>query len=381
MNGRSTIAPSSRHSPQTVMIHPTFQKVLLLLVLVVLFDAHYVYKFFTESDDSGHAQAEVGVVHLMSPERGLKGGSSGGSTTSQHVAADGGSAVKKHKLEPSWKADKRLNPQSSQHAASAAGGGGSTSVKKHKLEPSWKHDKRMNPNTAASENEEDHVGISPQRYNSLDTSDKLQELSLEVQLWKGRYEMTVEKLHRLESTFQHADSNQEMQDHELHALMYEGIDVENANIPIQKLASSADDQNELYDPYKTDVFDPNEETYGVDMHILKILRAAGVEIDEELASILPTWEDIVSMYGDKPIISGLETCEAYRENVRPEDRMTGPAGMFNTGTNLLYELMKVNCDIKEARLKPRREPKHNGMRWQAPVSVFCFLYFDIDFAF
>lgn len=266
--------------------------------------------------------------------------------------------------------------------------------KKHKLEPSWKTE-RMNPMIAEPingyqqhqqqpqqyEEQEDHLGISSSRFNSLDPTAQLEELSLEVQLWKGRYEMTAKKLHRLEQTFENAGAEgsglEGLKDHEVHALMYEGLDVEAVNVNPGSL-TTADDGNELYDPYKTDVFDHATETYGVDEHILKILRAAGVEIDEELASILPTWEDIVSMYGDKPIISGLETCEPYRESVRPEDRMTGPAGMFNTGTNLLFELMKVNCDIKEARMKPRREPKHNGMRWQAPVSFLCFV---VDIAY
>ena len=110
-------------------------------------------------------------------------------------------------------------------------------------------------------------------------------------------------------------------------------------------------------------------SHGVDPHITNILHSANItQIGKDLANVLPTWEDIVGMYGDHPIISGLETCEAYREKVKPEDRMTGPAGMFNTGTNLLRELLTRNCDIKEARLKPEREPKHNGMRGQVPVS-------------
>ncbi|KAL7528163.1 hypothetical protein ACHAWF_002461 [Thalassiosira exigua] len=111
----------------------------------------------------------------------------------------------------------------------------------------------------------------------------------------------------------------------------------------------------------------NEETYGVDEHIVKILHAASVEIDEELAGQLPTWDDVVSLYGDKPIVRGLETCERYRDTVQPRDRMLGPAGMFNTGTNLLFELMKTNCDIKEGRGSPTHfEPRENGMRWQPP---------------
>ena len=212
-----------------------------------------------------------------------------------------------------------------------------------------------------------HLGLSPDAFNSLDASAKLEELSLEVQLWKGRYEMTKKKLDILEIEFQHGSNG--LADHEINHLMYDGMDTEGMNLDVQKLANEHDDQNEMYDPKKTEVFEHSEETYGLDKHILKILHAAGVDIDEELAATLPAWEDIVSMYGDKPIISGLETCEVYRDQVKPEDRMIGPAGIFNTGTNLLFELLKSNCDIKEARLKPRREPKlHNGIRWQAPVS-------------
>ena len=111
----------------------------------------------------------------------------------------------------------------------------------------------------------------------------------------------------------------------------------------------------------------NTDTFGVDEHIVKILTAANIQLDEELASQLPTWDDIVSMYGDKPIIYGLETCQTYRDTVLPADRMLGPAGIFNTGTNLLFELMKGNCNIKEAKTSTtHREPKRNGMRFQPP---------------
>lgn len=111
----------------------------------------------------------------------------------------------------------------------------------------------------------------------------------------------------------------------------------------------------------------NDHTFGIDEHIVNILTAANIQLDAELASQLPSWGDIVSMYGDKPIIHGLETCKKYRDTVDPADRMLGPAGLFNTGTNLLFELMKANCNIKEARTsKTHREPTRNGMRFQPP---------------
>ena len=111
----------------------------------------------------------------------------------------------------------------------------------------------------------------------------------------------------------------------------------------------------------------NDETFGIDEHIVNILTAANIQLDAELASQLPSWDDIVSMYGEKPIVHGLETCKTYRDTVEPADRMLGPAGIFNTGTNLLFELMKANCNIKEARTsKTHREPMRNGMRFQPP---------------
>jgi len=127
-------------------------------------------------------------------------------------------------------------------------------------------------------------------------------------------------------------------------------------IPIQKVKNVAKS-----DKVKNDV------TFGIDEHIVNILTAANIQLDAELASQLPSWDDIVSMYGDKPIIHGLETCKTYRDTVEPADRMLGPAGIFNTGTNLLFELMKANCNIKEARTsKTHREPMRNGMRFQPP---------------
>lgn len=398
-NGRPTL--STRRQPQqNVTIHPAFQKVLLLLILVVLFDAHYVYQFFSTSTDSEHAAAEVGVVNMKSArmdglaDHVISKLKSDRSLQSDGVINSSTKLRKKPKAEPSWKTDERMNPdlisakeiEDRYDNAVSHHSQQKPQSKKHKIEPSWKTDKRMNPAynleqgindyedkllERTDETSVDHLGISSERFNSLNPNEKIEELQLEVQLWKGRYDMTSKKLHRLEDEFTKYGANlagtSHLPDHEVNALLYEGLDVEAVNQDVNKLTQQ-DDANELYDPYKTDVFDKSEETYGVDPHILKILQAAGVEIDEELATILPTWEDIVSMYGSKPIISGLETCPEYRAEVKPEDRMTGPAGMFNTGTNLLYELLKANCVIEEARLKPRREPKHNGMRWQAPVS-------------
>jgi hypothetical protein len=45
-----------------------------------------------------------------------------------------------------------------------------------------------------------------------------------------------------------------------------------------------------------------------------------------------------------PIVLGMETCEAYRNNVPLLERYTGPAGMFNTGTNALTHHLSHNIE-------------------------------------
>jgi len=178
-------------------------------------------------------------------------------------------------------------------------------------------------------------------FDGMSDGEKVEDLERQVMLWKNRYEDAMAKMGQNPYP--------------------EGMPA----IPFTPIPPNSGHDDVIANPKKTREELENEETYGVDEHIVSILHAASVEIDKELAEQLPTWDDVVSLYGEKPIISGLETCEPYRQAVKPADRMIGPAGMFNTGTNLLFELMKVNCDIKEAHTK-HREPRRNGMRWQAP---------------
>ncbi|KAL7543373.1 hypothetical protein ACHAXR_012720 [Thalassiosira sp. AJA248-18] len=74
---------------------------------------------------------------------------------------------------------------------------------------------------------------------------------------------------------------------------------------------------------------------------------------------LPSLDDIQSMYGKDTHILGLDRCEEFREKVHPEHRLMGPAGMFNSATNLLNKLLKLNC-VNKARL---------GKRYQAPTGM------------
>ncbi|KAK1746904.1 hypothetical protein QTG54_002248 [Skeletonema marinoi] len=278
---RSSAQPTRRAFGTSILMNGMFQKLLLLLIAVVLFDIVFFWDAFGDEIDS------------QGPEAGI------------------------HKLHDKNRIDSALQSISSKlHAINEA---------------------KVNTNN-------NDVGL-------LSDKDKILELEHEVEIWKGRYEMAVSSLH----------------DPDMLPLQ-NSINDEDAQVMANEL-SVADLQEEKKHRAR------NVERYGVDDHIVKILTAANVEIDEELAEQLPTWDDIVSMYGDKPIIHGLDTCQTYRDTVKPEARMLGPAGMFNTGTNLLFELMKVNCNIKEARNVPSvdpllpikyREPRRNGMRWQAP---------------
>ena len=57
-----------------------------------------------------------------------------------------------------------------------------------------------------------------------------------------------------------------------------------------------------------------------------------------------------------PIIYGLETCEEFQRITadNPSQRRIAPAGLFNTGTNLLSVLLEYNCQ------NPHRVAKFNG---------------------
>lgn len=77
---------------------------------------------------------------------------------------------------------------------------------------------------------------------------------------------------------------------------------------------------------------------------INILQIAGVQVNNETLSKLPTVDTLHSMYGkvDHPIVHGLETCEQYRETVPLQQRISSAAGLFNTGTNALKNAMMQN---------------------------------------
>lgn len=115
-------------------------------------------------------------------------------------------------------------------------------------------------------------------------------------------------------------------------------------------------------PMKNDTHDGTDDSNGK-ARVLQILRKAGIEITPDIESIIPTWSEVTSLYGSKPKIMGLETCAAFRSSVPVTEAMIGPSGIFNTGTNLLAQLLDKQC-IMPNRNKGSKSAR--GMLWQVP---------------
>mmetsp|Transcript_30183 Transcript_30183/g.60632 ORF Transcript_30183/g.60632 Transcript_30183/m.60632 type:complete len:432 (+) Transcript_30183:39-1334(+) len=72
---------------------------------------------------------------------------------------------------------------------------------------------------------------------------------------------------------------------------------------------------------------------------------------------VPHWDAVTNnIHRTAPIIHGLETCETFQKitSDSPSQRRIAPAGLFNTGTNLLSVLLEYNCQ------NPHRVEKFNG---------------------
>jgi len=95
---------------------------------------------------------------------------------------------------------------------------------------------------------------------------------------------------------------------------------------------------------------------------------ADLNLTPEMVAQLPTWSQVREVVGSAPVILGLDSCPRYREIVPALERMLGPAGIFNTGTNLVTHLLKKNCEIPERREAsgPNQSKESYGMRWQVP---------------
>ena len=79
--------------------------------------------------------------------------------------------------------------------------------------------------------------------------------------------------------------------------------------------------------------------------IVRILKKSRLKVTPEIKQNLPTWEEVTSIYGSKPKIIGLETCSTFQSTIPESDAYIAPSGMFNTGTNLLAEVLWEYCAL------------------------------------
>lgn len=115
--------------------------------------------------------------------------------------------------------------------------------------------------------------------------------------------------------------------------------------------------------------------------ILATFQEAGITLTNDELAALPTWDDIEQVVGkDAPLIYNLEqSCAKYRSLIPGVERNIGCSGMFNSGTNLVTQLLKENCVIPERVVqygmdgpfhdkqgKPIGPGEAHGMRWQVP---------------
>ena len=104
--------------------------------------------------------------------------------------------------------------------------------------------------------------------------------------------------------------------------------------------------------------------------IAKILQLARYDLndtkvfDNETIESLPKWSHVNEQFGPEPKIFGMESCSTFQQATASQAyyRRIAVAGTFNSGTNLLSELLRSNCYIKE-RVEKRGLP-NTGMEWQ-----------------
>ena len=97
--------------------------------------------------------------------------------------------------------------------------------------------------------------------------------------------------------------------------------------------------------------------------------------------VLPTWAEVVDLYGEKPIIFGLDSCARYREHLQAQKdgflpvpleftNLTVPpkpqprvAGLFNTGTNALAQSFWLNIEQLKFNFGNGADPRRNKTRY------------------
>ena len=71
------------------------------------------------------------------------------------------------------------------------------------------------------------------------------------------------------------------------------------------------------------------------LQIFEILRRAGIDpfedLDNTTIAALPTWDEVVKMYGEKPVIHGLDQCDRF------QNRTLGLGFVSTAGKKVILE--------------------------------------------
>ena len=120
---------------------------------------------------------------------------------------------------------------------------------------------------------------------------------------------------------------------------------------------------------------------------------AGIPLNINDLKTLPTTQELINFVGESPVIvdgadSSNDQCSKFRQSVHERDRWIGVAGLFNTGTNLLYELLDQNCILpgEEKRsswevpvhLPWGKDKKKRRIQWQVPWGKHNFADWSVN---
>ncbi|GKY96175.1 hypothetical protein MPSEU_000577300 [Mayamaea pseudoterrestris] len=88
--------------------------------------------------------------------------------------------------------------------------------------------------------------------------------------------------------------------------------------------------------------------------MIQELASAGVCPVPEFCEVLPSRQQVVSLYGDKPVVLGLETCHAYRRLIGNEPPMPKLTALWNSGSTALSTLFLNNMLLYDKKWKVDR---------------------------
>jgi hypothetical protein len=118
--------------------------------------------------------------------------------------------------------------------------------------------------------------------------------------------------------------------------------------------------------------------------ILEIVNASGYSLDNRtrnlLCTMMPSWDEVARLYGDKPKIIGLETCQKYRDKIRERNNqqsttnetttvypMPRVAGLENCGTTAMAVTLQTNLVVNPTIHS--ENPRAYNVPWRKHTSI------------